>query len=211
MLTQEESLTEAESQRAHNLAITLVKKDTDVNELGKVIAYLRSIVNQPDAAKRFFKYLKTLVTNGRQIGHSGRTTDYYRNIEQACNQHLQSEQLGADDILKILGWAMRLMRYYKTTPIDEITVPSTPQQEQVSERQAEIAQVLQSQNFQIDQILDATVLSIKGNKVTYEILGTVKLTEKEPKKATSLKEGETAKVKVIALKEDGSPKSVKCL
>lgn len=211
MLTQEESLTEAESQRAHNLAITLVKKETDVNELGKVIAYLRSIVNQPDAAKRFFKYLKTLVTNGRQIGHSGRTTDYYRNIEQACNQHLQSERLGADDMLKILGWAMRLMRYYKTTPIDEITVTSIPEQEQVSERQAEIAQVLQSKKFEIDQILDATVLSIKGNKVTYEILGTVKLTEKEPKKATSLKEGEITKVKVIALKEDGSPKSVKCL
>lgn len=211
MLTQEESLTEAESQRAHNLAITLVKKETDVNELGKAIAYLRSIVNQPDAAKRFFKYLKTLVTNGRQIGHSGRTTDYYRNIEQACNQHLQSEQLGASDMLKILGWAMRLMRYYKTTPIDDITVPSIPEQEQVSERQAEIAQVLQSQKFEIDQILDATVLSIKGNKVTYEILGTVKLTEKEPKKATSLKEGEITKVKVITLKEDGSPKSVKCV
>lgn len=211
MLTQEESLTEAESQRAHNLAITLVKKETDVNELGKAIAYLRSIVNQPDATKRFFKYLKTLVTNGRQIGHSGRTTDYYRNIEQACNQHLQSEQLGASDMLKILGWAMRLMRYYKTTPIDDITVTSIPQQEQVSERQAEIAQVLQSQKFEIDQIVDAKVLSIKGNKVTYEILGTIKLTEKEPKKATSLKEKEITKVKVIALKEDGSPKSVKCL
>lgn len=218
MLTQEESLTEAESQRAHNLAITLVKKETDVNELGKVIAYLRSIVNQPDAAKRFFKYLKTLVTNGRQIGHSGRTTDYYRNIEQACNQHLQSEQLGADDILKILGWAMRLMRYYKTSPIEEIPAPpSTSRRSEqstkpiISERQVQVAAVQQSQKLEIDQILDATVLSIKGNKVTYEILGSLKLTEKEPKKATSLKEGEITKVKVMALKEDGSIKNVKCV
>ena len=53
-----ESLTEAESQLAHNLAITLVKEHTDVNEVGKVIAYLRSIVEHPDAGRRFFSYLK---------------------------------------------------------------------------------------------------------------------------------------------------------
>ncbi|MBF2063626.1 MAG: hypothetical protein IGS39_04225 [Calothrix sp. C42_A2020_038] len=211
MLTQEKSLTETESQRAHNLAITLVQKDTDVNELGKVIAYLRSIVNQPDAGKRFFKYLKTLVTNGKQIGHSGSTIDYYRNIEQACSQHLH-EQLGAEDMLKILGWAMRLMRYYNTSSVEEIrTLPPIPTQPEISGRQIEIAAVSKLQKFELDQILEATVLSVKGNKVTYEILGTVKLTEKEPKKATSLKEGETAKVKVIALKEDGSLKSVKCI
>jgi hypothetical protein len=40
-------------------------------------------------------------------------------------------------------------------------------------------------------------------------LGTIKLTEKEPKKATSLKEGQVVKVKITALKDDGSIKSVK--
>jgi nucleoid DNA-binding protein len=211
MLTQAESLTEAESQLAHNLAITLVKEDTDVNELGKVIAYLRSIINQTDAGTRFFKYLKTLVTNGRQIGHSGRTTDYYRNIERACSKYLQSEQNNAHSMLKILGWAMRLMRYYKVSPVEEMTLAEIPEQEQLSERQAEIAKVLQSQKFQIDQVLDAVVISVKGNKVTYEMLGTIKMTEKEPKKATSLKEGQVVNVKIIALKDDGSIKSVKCI
>jgi hypothetical protein len=107
------SLTDTESQLAHNLAITLVKEETDVNEVGKVMAYLRSIVNEPDAGQRFFSYLKTLVTYGRQIGHSGRTTGYYRSIERACNQYLQNQQTNAKTMLKILGWAMRLMRYYK--------------------------------------------------------------------------------------------------
>ncbi|ADI64333.1 conserved hypothetical protein ['Nostoc azollae' 0708] len=116
MLTRE-SLTDTESQLAHNLAITLVKQETDVNEVGKVIAYLRSIVNEPDAGLRFFSYLKTLVTHGRQIGHSGRTAGYYRSIERACNQYLQNQQTNAQTMLKILGWAMRLMRYYKVIPI----------------------------------------------------------------------------------------------
>jgi hypothetical protein len=209
MLTQAESLTEAESQLAHNLAITLVKEDTDVNELGKVIAYLRSIINQTDAGTRFFKYLKTLVNNGRQIGHSGRTTDYYRSIERACSKYLQSEQNNVHSMLKILGWAMRLMRYYKVSPVEEMTLTEIPEQEQLSERQAEIAKVLQSQKFEIDQVLDATVISVKGNKVTYEILTTVKLTEKEPKKAASLKEGQLVKVKITAIKDDENIKSVK--
>ncbi|MEH2295176.1 hypothetical protein [Nostoc sp.] len=208
MLTTE-SLTEAESQLAHNLAITLVKEDTDVNEVGKVIAYLRSIVDQPDAGRRFFSYLKTLVTNGWQIGHSGRTIGYYRNIERACNQYLQSQEANAQTMLKILGWAMRLMRYYKVSPIEEISISQSPQVEQISERQAEIAEVFQSQKFEIDQVLDATVLSIKGNKVTYEMLGRIKLTEREPKKAASLEEGQIVKVKITALKEDGTIKSVK--
>jgi hypothetical protein len=207
MLTTE-SLTEKESQLAHNLAITLVKEETDVNEVGKVIAYLRSIVNQPDAGKRFFNYLKTLVTHGRQIGHSGRTAGYYRSIERACNQYLQNQQTNAQTMLKILGWAMRLMRYYKVSPIEEISVSEV---EEISERQTEIAEVFQSQKFEIDQVLDATVLAVKGNKVTYEILGTIKLTEKEPKKAASLKEGQVVKVKITALKDDGSIKSVKCI
>ncbi|MBW4676379.1 MAG: hypothetical protein KME52_20895 [Desmonostoc geniculatum HA4340-LM1] len=208
MLTTE-SLTEVESQLAHNLAITLVKEDTDVNEVGKVIAYLRSIVDQPDAGRRFFTYLKTLVTNGRQIGHSGRTTDYYRSIERACNQYLQNEQKNVQTILKILGWAMRLMRYYKVSPIEEMSIFQSTEFEQISERQAEIAIVFQSQKFEIDQVLDATVLAVKGNKVTYEMLGTIKLTEREPKKAASLKEGQLVKVKITVLKEDGSIKSVK--
>jgi uncharacterized membrane protein len=45
--------------------------------------------------------------------------------------------------------------------------------------------------------------------VTYEILGTIRLTEKEPKKAQSFSEKQTVKVEILDLKEDGSPKKVK--
>jgi nucleoid DNA-binding protein len=80
-----------------------------------------------------------------------------------------------------------------------------------SVRQAEIAEVISAHDFAVAQILEATVTAVKGNKVTYEILGTLKLTEKEPKKAKSLSEGQKVKVEILDLKEDGSIKKIKCV
>ncbi|AFZ07297.1 hypothetical protein Osc7112_2897 [Oscillatoria nigro-viridis PCC 7112] len=202
-----ESLTENQWKIAHAIAQTLVKEQTDVNELGKAIAYLRNAVNQDrsDANSRFFKYLKTLVGNGRQIGHSSKTTDYYRSIDKACTDCLKGFQGDASTLLQILGWASRLMRYYKEAgPIGEVVTPVVE-----SARQVEIAKAIGSHEFAIGQIVEAKVTAVKGNKVTYEILGTIRLTEKEPKKAQSLSEGQTVKVEILDIKEDGSPKKVK--
>ena len=203
-----ESLTENQWVIAHAIAQTLVKEQTDVNELGKAIAYLRNAINQnqADANSRFFKYLKTLVANGRQIGHSGKTTDYYRSIDKACSDCLKGFQGDASTLLQILGWASRLMRYYKEAgPIGEVVTPVVE-----SARQVEIAKAIGSHEFAVGQIVEAKVTAVKGNKVTYEILGTIRLTEKEPKKAQSLSEGQVVKVEVLDLKEDGSPKKAKC-
>jgi hypothetical protein len=202
-----ESLTENQWEIAHAIAQTLVKEQTDVNELGKAIAYLRNAVNQnrADATSRFFKYLKTLVGNGRQIGHSGKTTDYYRSIDKACSDCLKGFQGDASTLLQILGWASRLMRYYKEAgPIGEVVAPVVE-----SARQVEIAKAIGSHEFAVGQIVEAKVTAVKGNKVTYEILGTIRLTEKEPKKAQSLSEGQVVKVEVLDLKEDGSLRKVK--
>lgn len=202
------SLTEKQWEKAHNIAQFLVKENADVNEFSKAIAYLRNAVDRErtDAISRFFKYLKTLVSSGRQIGHSGKTTDYYRSIDKACSDYLKGFQGDASTLLQILGWASRLMRYYKEAgPIGEIAAPVVE-----SARQVEIAKAISSHNFAIGQIVEAKVTAVKGNKVTYEILGTIRLTEKEPKKAQSLSEGREVKVEVLDLKEDGSPKKVRC-
>jgi len=203
-----EALTENQWEIAHAIAQTLVKEQTDVNELGKAIAYLRNAVNQnqADANSRFFKYLKILVGNGRQIGHSGKTTDYYRSIDKACSDCLKGFQGDASTLLQILGWASRLMRYYKEAgPIGEVVAPVVE-----SARQVEIAKAIGSHEFAVGQIVEAKVTAVKGNKVTYEILGTIRLTEKEPKKAQSLSEEQTVKVEILDLKEDGSLRKVKC-
>ena len=47
-----ESLTEREWGIAHAIAQSLVKEQTDVNELGKAIAYLRASVNEPNASRK---------------------------------------------------------------------------------------------------------------------------------------------------------------
>ncbi|BAY92684.1 MULTISPECIES: hypothetical protein [unclassified Tolypothrix] len=205
-----ESLTDAQWEIAHAIAQTLVRDNTDINELGKAVAYLRASVNQQNATSRFFQYLKTLVSNGKHIGHSSKTTDYYRSIEKACSDYLKTVS-DAHTMLQILGWVARLMRYYKDAgvPIGEIATPQTTVLE--SARQVEIAKVVQAQDFQVEQIIEAQVTKINSNKVTYEILGTIRLTEKEPKKASSLQEGQMVKVKIVSLKEDGSIKSVKCV
>lgn len=80
-----------------------------------------------------------------------------------------------------------------------------------SERQVEVTTVVQSQKFTVEQILEATVTSINGNKVTYQMLEVLKLTEKEPKKAAFLQVGQVVRVKITVLKEDGNVKSVKYL
>lgn len=210
-------LTEPQWQIAHAIAQDLVQTQTDVNELGKSIAYLRHAINQnpSEAGRHFLKYLKTLVSNGRQVGHSGRTLDYYRNIDKACSQHLKREEANAETMLQILGWTARLMRYYKVTPIGEgmnIKLPTDALQEATapeSDRQVEIKAVAQSQNFQVDQIVEAKIINIKGKEVTYEILETIKLTVKEPKKCSDLSIGEIVKVEILELRENGIPKKIR--
>ncbi len=96
--------------------------------------------------------------------------------------------------------------------IDQTSSPSTrPSIVVKSERQIEIAQAVQSKKFEIGQILEATVARINSNKVTYQMLEVLKLTEKEPRKAALFTEGQAVNVKITALKEDGSIKSVKCV
>lgn len=205
------SLTDNQWEIAHAIAQTLFQENTDVNEVSKILAYLRTIINQSDATSRFLTYLKTLVKDGKQIGHSGKTLGYYKNIEITCSQYFKNNS-DPHTILEILGWVSRLMRYYKNAgiPIGEIITPTAPVVE--STRQAEIAKITESQDFKEGDVIEAKVTKISsGSKVTYEILGVIKLTEKEPKKASVLSEGQIVKVKIFALKEDKSIKSVKCI
>lgn len=198
-------LTSTQWQVADAIARQLVFDDADTNELRKCISYLRTYSDREDAGKTFFAYLHTLARQGNRIGHSKKTQGYLESIAQTCQTYLTDYQDDVPTMLQVLGWAARLMQYYKEAgPIGEL-----PQPEIQSEREAEIQAVSASHDFQIGQKLKATVAGIKGNKVTYEILGAIKLTSKEPKKAKILTEGQTTMVEVVALKEDGSLKNVR--
>ena len=196
---------------AHNIAIELVLEDTDANEVGKANDYLCYYAK---TGEQFLKYLQTLAKQGSRIGHSKRTSIYYENMADVCSKYLQNYQDNLQTMQQIMGWTFRLMRYYKEgVPIEELEelVANTEQSPIISERQAEIADVIASQNFAEGQEIEAKVTNIKGNKVTYEIQGTIKLTQKEPKKHEQLNVEQIVKVEIISLKEDGGIKKVKCL
>ena len=200
-----DGLTEVQWQVTDAIARSLVLDHADVNELQKAIAYLRAYRDRDDAGKQFFSYLKTLVRHGDRIGHSKKTAGYYATIERVCEQYLRAYQDDTPMILQILGWAARLMQYYdKAGPIGEI-----PAAKIQSEREAEIQAVTSAQSFAVGQKLETQVKSIKGNKVTYEILGAIRLTQKEPKQVKSLTEGQTVMVEIVDLKEDGSIRKIK--
>ncbi len=109
-------------------------------------------------------------------------------------------------MLQILGWAARLMQYYKEVPIGEISEPTIQ-----SEREAELQAIRTAHDFQVGQTLDATITAIKGNRVTYEILGTIKLTQREPKQSERLLEGQSISVEITELRDDGNIKKIKIM
>lgn len=177
-------------------------------------AYYRTCVEVPDGGARFFKYLQNLVHNGAKIGHSGRTPGYYRSLNDACVKYLTAVQNTPQSMLDILGWVGRLIPYYAATPVGELLAAPMDVAVQ-SSRQAEIAQVAANREFSVEQEIEAKVTKVAGNKMSYEILGVIRLTEKEPKNfvilTQALTENRVITVRVVALKDDKSIKSVKYL
>jgi CspA family cold shock protein len=87
----------------------LAQKHVDPNEVASALATLRE---QKDG-RQFFRFLDTVVREGRAVVRSGRTLDYYRHIRDVCSEHLMPFQDHPENMAEILGWAIRLMRYYR--------------------------------------------------------------------------------------------------
>jgi hypothetical protein len=222
-LLEEQYLTEPQWQSVHEISIFFVKEQQRLEpdkegisaELGKVIAYLRASVSKPDAGSKFFEYIKILADNGKQIGHSGKTLDYYRSIEDSCDRFLSDYQADGLAMLQMLGWTSRLMRYYKIAPIGELEAFSQVRsagQDLITQKQAEIKASAKSQNFAIGQIVEAKIVNKKekGKEITYEIIGTIiKLSNKEPKIFDDLSFGQTVMVSIVEMKDENTPKKLK--
>ena len=97
---------------ADALAQDLNQRRTDPNEVASVLAMLRRSGKGQD----LFRYLDTVVQDGRAVVRSGQTLDYYRDIRTACRRHLEPYQDQPKKLAEILGWTVRLMRYYKVSP-----------------------------------------------------------------------------------------------
>jgi hypothetical protein len=101
-------------ERAEIVARELANRETDINEVQKVAGYART---HPDGG-RVFTLLRRMVTDGRYLVRTGRTLDYYRDIREVCERHLGDYRTATgeagQELVEILGWTARLMRYYRT-------------------------------------------------------------------------------------------------
>ena len=97
-------------QTAELLAADLSGARVDHNEAQKVLAYVRS----QRSSKALFDYLQAVVSNGRAVIRSNQTFDYYRDLQNACLRHLRGMEY--EELIWTLGWAIRLMRYYREFP-----------------------------------------------------------------------------------------------
>lgn len=100
---------------AHDIAFDLVDWGTDPNELGKVIAFIRRHQSESDTKDRLMTLVQRLANTRNALIRSRQTQGFYRNIQEACETHLHDVS-DSGEILTVLGWSLRLMRYYKVEP-----------------------------------------------------------------------------------------------
>jgi hypothetical protein len=59
-----------------------------------------------------------MLRDGRYLVRSNRTLDYYRDLQDLCKRYLGEYRTAsgeqAQELAQILGWTVRLMRYYRT-------------------------------------------------------------------------------------------------
>jgi hypothetical protein len=109
---------------ADQIARELARRDCDPNEVAKAFVHLRT--HRKDT-RRFFDFLKTLADRGQFLVRSRRTLDYYRDLQEVCNMHLAQYRSDPDGMAQVLGWAVRLMRYYVALRPAEPARPSPGQ------------------------------------------------------------------------------------
>lgn len=120
----EPDLVKKEIERSLDLADEIARKlfnRADVNELANCVDFLRA---NPDG-KLFFDYLDTITEKGRSVIRSGRTLDYYRAIRNVCRHYLIPYEESPQKMAQVLGWAVRLMRYYAVEGKLEDVYPSS--------------------------------------------------------------------------------------
>ncbi|MEB3294193.1 MAG: hypothetical protein VKJ24_13630 [Synechococcales bacterium] len=200
-------LTDNQWKIAHAIAQKIVQNGAKADELKKAMAYLRTCTNVPDGGARFFKYLGNLVGGGDRIGHSKKTVEYYRGLNEACVRYLKPLQDSPAVMLEILGWAGRLIPYYKEAPIAELT-DRIMEVETKSVKQEQV-QAAAAVGFAEGQVVEATIENKDGNKVTYGLAGGIRLTQKEPKNAVKLSVNQQVQVEITEMRDSGVPKKIK--
>lgn len=158
---------------AHDIAFDLVDWGTDPNELGKVVAFMRRYQNDSEAKNRLLSLVQRMASTQNALIRSRQTQRFYRNIQEACKKHLYDIS-NTGDILMILGWSLRLMRYYRVEP-KRATEEQRPPQEPKQAPKLRPSQTPQPSKepekprVKVGDRVNATILKKDGFKVTVQL------------------------------------------
>lgn len=185
---------------------TRSNSDGLLTEAKKVISYLQDLNTQGN----LFDYLEAWIKFGKDAGHGNSIVEYYKTIRDICQSPLNPYAKQPQTLLEILGWAVRLSKYYKAHPEAESAYSSmTINTEAQQVRQEKVKTLLESTNLGIGKEMEANVLEKKkGKKVKYEI-AEIAYEEKEPKHFNNIPESGKVIVEIKSLKDDGSINHVK--
>ncbi len=158
---------------AHDIAFDLVDWGTDPNELGKVVAFMRHHKDEGEAKNRLMSLIQRLANTRNALIRSRQTQRFYRNIQEACETHLHDVN-DTGEILTILGWSLRLMRYYRVEPERAVEEqrPQQAQQQTPKQRSTQIPQPPkepEKPKVKVGDRVNATILKKEGFKVTVQL------------------------------------------
>lgn len=155
---------------AHDIAFELVDRGTDPNELSKVVAFMRRHQGDNNAKNRLMSLVQRLANSHNALIRSRQTQRFYRNIQEACQEHLRDSS-DTTELLFILGWSLRLMRYYHVEPkraAEEQRVPRSMPKSQPTQVSRPPTQP-EKPKFKVGDRVNATILKKDGTKVTVRL------------------------------------------
>jgi hypothetical protein len=103
---------------ADRIALDLFQHETDPNEVHKAFQYARVqlALHSDQLGKRFFQFLRIMVSDGKCLVRSSQTHHYYSDLETACKKNLKIYEnvqgTKGKELVEIMAWVVRLMKYY---------------------------------------------------------------------------------------------------
>lgn len=156
---------------AHDLAAELHNSGTDVNEFGKVVAFMRRYQKAQATIEQFILLLQRLANSGDAFSQSNVTPKYLKNIRSYCDKHLKDIS-DVDELMLILGWSRRLMYYYKVEP-KRATEEQIPQQQQTPKQRPpqtpQLPKEPEKPKAKAGDRVNATILKKDGLNVTVQL------------------------------------------
>ncbi len=190
---------------AHDLASEMHKRDVDINEVGKITAFMRQHHNSDDAFEKFNSLLQQLAHSNDAPIQSGQTRSYYKTIQDCCQKHLGNIN-DPNELLLILGWCRRLMYFYKVEP-KRAAEEQLPQQQKQTQKQPKmqssfLKKETEKPKIKVGDKVNATILKKDQFKVTVQLDTDNKeeLTFERPYYPGQV--GATVKLKVNEVNED---------